>query len=72
MRLRAQIIIDIDAADFAAAAAHQERVEDIMGSVKRAYPEALLQFRQRRERTRRAADLTRPQHYTGRMAAYEE
>ena len=48
MRLKAQIVIDIEAADFGEAAEHQRRVELAFETVREVYPEAQLDFRQRR------------------------
>jgi hypothetical protein len=71
MRLRATIIIDIDAKSFADAAAQQERVERVYSAVKDAYSQARLEFRQRRTRVSAHAQST---SYvpSGRMSDYEE
>jgi len=50
MKLRAQIVIDIDAANFAEAAEHQRHLELILEQVKVRYPTVQLQMRERRER----------------------
>ncbi len=50
MKLRAQILIDIEAEDFVAAADHQRRIQIIMDDVRRAYGQAELVFRERRPR----------------------
>ena len=72
MRLRAEIVIDIDANDFADAAEHQERVHRVFEAVRQTYDHARLEFRQRRERTRRPGSGARGVlHYTGRMSEYE-
>ncbi|MEQ1809863.1 MAG: hypothetical protein ABL889_08055 [Terricaulis sp.] len=73
MRLRAQILIDIEASDFSDAATHQQRVEQLFELVRHTYDQAQLDFRQRRQRTlsRRASNGALV-HYTGRMAEYEE
>jgi hypothetical protein len=73
MRLRAQILIDIDAADFADAAVHQKRVEQLFGEVCSRYEQAKLEFRQRRQRPhRQTAARGGALHYTGSMSEYEE
>jgi hypothetical protein len=73
MRLRAQIVIDIDADDFAEAAAHQTRVEQAFLKLQESYSGARLEFRQRRERPlRRTVAQSGPLHYTGKMGAYED
>lgn len=73
MRLRAQILIDIEAADFADAAAHQKRVEQVFAEVRGEYDQAKLEFRQRRQRPhRQTAARGGALHYTGSMSDYEE
>lgn len=75
MRLRAHILIDIDAADFVEAAEHQQRVDDVLQQVRSSYAQAKLEFRRRRDAQIRTwtPDTERaPLHYTGRMAEYED
>lgn len=73
MRLRAQILIDIEAADFAEAAAHQLRIEHVFAEVRSCYEQAQLEFRQRRLRpSRQTTAQGGALHYTGRMSDYEE
>lgn len=72
MRLRAQIIIDVEADDFATAAEHQKRLEDLYREVRHHYEQARFDFRQRRLRTGRNDRPSQPQHYTGRMSSYRE
>ena len=50
MKLRAQIVVDIDAVDFAAAAEHQRLLESLLENVRVRYATAQLQIRERRER----------------------
>lgn len=50
MKLRAQIIIDIDAENYPEAAEHQRQLEAILENVKSLYEAAELQIRERRER----------------------
>jgi hypothetical protein len=72
VRLRAQIVIDIDAKDFAEAADHQLRVRRVFEAVQETYGQAQFEFRQRRERARRQLPGGRGVlHYTGRMNEYE-
>jgi hypothetical protein len=71
MRLRAQITVDIEVRDFAEAASHQKEVENMFGLVKARYEQAVLEFRQRRERVRRQPNDERLRHYTGNMSEYE-
>lgn len=50
MKLRAQIVIDINAANYAEAAEHQRHLELFLEQVKARYATAQLQMRERRER----------------------
>ena len=74
MRLRAQIVIDIDANDFADAATHQHRLEGIYAAIRdRVLTRRSLSFRQRRQRPARQVAVGRGlRHYTGRMSEYVE
>ena len=76
MRLRASITVDIDAADYVEAAAHQRRLQALFEAVAAAYPEADFQFRERRARTRPQPaqsvpeTVTQLKHYTGKLNRY--
>lgn len=59
LKLRAEIIIEIDAEDFVVAADHQRCIEGILREVKENYPQASLIFRERKERS--AARRIRPE-----------
>ncbi len=50
MKLRAQIVVDIDAKNYVEAAEHQRHLELFLEHVKSRYAAAQLQFRERRER----------------------
>jgi hypothetical protein len=50
MKLRAQIVVDIDAVSFVAAAEHQRHLELLLEDVRVHYAAAQLQIRERRER----------------------
>ncbi len=50
MQIKAEITIDIEAADFIEAAEHQRQVQDLHRAVRSAYPQAALHLRERRER----------------------
>lgn len=76
LRLRAEITIDLDAADFLEAAEHQRRIEELIESVRREYSQASFAFRPRRGPRNKKAEspAQRPaeiKHYTGRLHAYE-
>ena len=72
MRLRAHILIDIDASDFVAAATHQRAVEDVLKQVQDLYPQAQLELRERRERRDATprAESTQPKQATGAVSRY--
>lgn len=72
MRLRAQIIIDVEVEDFAGAAVHQTRLEELYDLVRGQYEQATFEFRQRRLRVVNGNAPTGMQHYTGRMSTYRE
>ena len=50
MRLRAQIIVDIDAGDYVEAAEHQSALQRYLHDIQAQYPGASLVMRERRER----------------------
>ena len=74
MRLRATIVIDIDAADFVEAADHQRTIEAHVADLKRAYGEASLDFREsrtaRRGRQKAPSRLLPQSQAVGRMRPY--
>jgi hypothetical protein len=74
MRLRAEIVIEIDAPDFVVAAEHQRRVEVLHEAVRQAYPQASMLLRERKERiAARQVQAARPvMHQTGRLHAYAD
>ena len=50
MRLRAQIVVDIDADDYVEAAEHQSALQHYLTEIQTRYPNASLTMRERRER----------------------
>ncbi len=50
MRLRAQIVVDIDANDYVEAAGHQSMLQGYLEEIQARYPNASLSMRERRER----------------------
>ena len=74
MKLRAEIVIDIEAADYIAAADHQRSVQALFEGVRSRYGDASLAFRQLRELRARAAakPAVRQPHRTGSVALYED
>lgn len=57
MRLRATIVIDIDAADFVEAAEHQQQIEQMLAGVREIYGRAELELRERRVKRRTIAPV---------------
>lgn len=50
MRLRAQIVVDIDAGDYVEAAMHQSALRQYLEQIQARYPNAEMTMRERRER----------------------
>lgn len=74
MKLRALLTIDIETEDFVSAADHQRRVQRILGEVKKDYPGAFLELKERRPRPETPAEDLRQavRQHTGRLHAYRE
>jgi hypothetical protein len=72
LHLRAQIVIELDAADFVEAAAHQNRLETVLKQLHDAYPHAQLSIRERRDRGARPAVLRPGARVTGRLHRYDD
>ncbi len=74
MKLRAQIVIDVDAEDFVEAAEHQVRIETFLREIKPAYPGVVVTFRERRAASNgpREPASTVVRKPTGRLNAYED
>ncbi len=74
LRLRAQITIDIEAADFVAAADHQRQVESFIDGIRQVYADTSLVLKERRvlagpREPRPEPSQRRP---TGRLNSYAE
>jgi hypothetical protein len=74
MKLKAEIVIEIDAEDYVAAAGHQTAVEAIFDSVRASYSEASLRIRPMRAQrlTLARGEARRRVAPTGALAAYED
>ena len=74
MKLRAQIVIDVDADDFVEAAKHQVRIESFLSELKPDYPSVVLTFRERRAAGMNGSEPqpTSVRKPTGRLNDYEE
>jgi hypothetical protein len=76
MKLRAELVIDLEAEDYIGAAEHQRFVETIFSELKDRYSQATMSIRQLRDK-REGEGLGRSstprfRHHTGALAAYEE
>jgi len=74
LRLRAEITIDLDAADFLEAAEHQRRIEELIEGMRAEYRQAVFAFRPRRGPRSKKSAAPRPneiKHYTGRLHSYD-
>ena len=74
MKLRAQIVIDVDAHDFVEAAEHQVRIEQFLQELKPSYPAVILTFRERRAIPVAGKDAGAPgvRKPTGKLNAYDD
>lgn len=73
MKIRAQIIIDLDAGDYIAAADHQRRIEAVFRDIRSEYENASLTMGQVRPHTvMRADDRRRRKRRSGNLAVYHE
>jgi hypothetical protein len=71
VRLCGQISIELSAGDFVEAADHLKRLEEILGFVREAYPQATLAVRERRRR-KMQPDPQAPRVRTGALKDYLE
>jgi hypothetical protein len=69
MRLRAEIVVDMEAEDYIAAAEHQSRLRALFNDLKAAYSQASLEFRQLRAHAQ-PAGAARPQRQPGERRRY--
>ena len=74
MKLRADITININATDYISAADHQRAIENLYETIRNLYADAVLEFRQVRERYAAPSQVVRPRgrNATGALALYEE
>ena len=74
MKLRAEVVIDVEAADYIGAAEHQRFVESIFAQVKQHYTHATLSIRQLRDSAQNPprTSLPRLRYDSGALAAYED
>jgi hypothetical protein len=70
VRLRATIIIEFEADDFAAAAVHQNRLKEVTAGLSENYPDVVLSLRERRDRRPKEAEVKPLRLTTGRMHRY--
>ena len=74
MKLRAQIVIEVEAEDFVTAANHERAIQDIFRNVKNEYEIAQLEFREVRGRSAKEgeAGLRKMRRYTGNLNTYAD
>ena len=72
MKLRADFVIEIDVADFVAAADHQRRLERLLDAVRSEYDNVRFSFNERRVRSGESARPGPRQSSTGNLHEYEE
>lgn len=68
MRLRAQIVVDIDAGDYVEAAEHQSTLQRFLQDIQTRYPGASLSMRERRERRHDSLVVSAPETAASRRA----
>ncbi|MBS0295654.1 MAG: hypothetical protein JSR45_05030 [Proteobacteria bacterium] len=71
IRLRAEIVIDIDARDYFEAAEHQRRLDALLLAVKDSYRQTRFALRSRRAPRARAGLSAPPNGRSGRVHVYE-
>jgi hypothetical protein len=74
MRLRAQILIEVDAEDFVAAANHERAIQAIFKNLQLEYSSAQLELREVRSKAPRegGASLSKMPRYTGNLNQYAD
>jgi hypothetical protein len=70
IHLRAEIVIEFDAADFVEAASHQGKLAHAVAALRHEYPEAKLSIRERRPRGPKQSELKPTSIVTGSLRAY--
>lgn len=70
IHLRAEILIEFDAADFVDAASHQGRLAHAVAALQHEYPGAKLSIRERRPRGPKQSELKPTSIATGSLRAY--
>jgi hypothetical protein len=74
MKLRAQIMIEVEAEDFVSAANHERAIQAIFQNLQSDYKTAQLEFREVRGKSMRegANDLRKMRRYTGNLNQYAD
>jgi hypothetical protein len=72
IRLRAEIVIEFDAADFLEAASHQSRLAKVVADLQQEYPAAKLGIRERRNRGPKEVELRPTSRPTGNLRRYSQ
>ena len=74
MKMRANFLVEVEAADFIGAADHQRSIEALFDAVRAQYPSAKLSFKAVRETSppRPTKPRTRQLMRTGNLSLYED
>jgi hypothetical protein len=74
MKLRAQIMIEVEAEDFLAAANHERAIQDIFRTLQSDYSSAQLEFREVRSKTPKDGVIgaRKMRRYTGNLHQYAD
>lgn len=74
MKLRAQILIEVEAEDFVSAANHEQAIQTIFRDLQGAYGTAQLEFREVRSKSLKenAPALRKMRRYTGNLHQYAD
>jgi len=74
MKLRAQIMIEVEADDFMAAANHEQAIQTIFRDLQSRYSAAQLEFREVRSKSAKdnVTSLRKMKRYTGNLHSYAD
>lgn len=70
IHLRAEFVIDFDAADFVEAGVHQRSLAEVFAGLQQQYPDAKLSIRERRQRGLKERELAPAAISTGKLRTY--
>jgi hypothetical protein len=70
IQLRAEFLVDFDAADFVDAGSHQRRLAEVFAGLQQQYPDAKLSIRERRQRGLKEQEFSPAAVSTGKLKTY--